>query len=320
MSTLTYSLSGDFPNGVVHQAILIEEINYSSISTSLVGLNVVNDDVNIVFSGSLGGGEITTLNGIVDTHQGNYDSDFVRDDRIETITISGIDGATGVNIESVIIEDGFVDGRDISAEFDTTDSHIAASSGVHGVSGNVVGTSDSQTLTNKTITGSTNTIASSQLRTTGSDVVVSGAAPPTTNQVLRATSATTATWQTLNLSKTFRYGQTWAIAGPINVPSGNVDFINPFYVSLAAGQTASLVSARYRINGGTSVTFSVRRNGFTAGQNVTGFTGLSATTTATTTDPANVALANNDQLAIVVTTVSGTPQNLSVTLFIEYTF
>ncbi len=52
-----------------------------------------------------------------------------------------------------------------------------------------------QTFTNKTITGSTNTVHASALRTTGAAVVVSGAAPPTVGQVLTATSATTATWQ-----------------------------------------------------------------------------------------------------------------------------
>ncbi|MBI5471473.1 MAG: hypothetical protein HY961_03920 [Ignavibacteriae bacterium] len=60
----------------------------------------------------------------------------------------------------------------------------------------LVGTDVAQTLTNKTITGATNTVAASQLGTTGSDVVVSGAAAPTQGQVLTATSGTAAAWQT----------------------------------------------------------------------------------------------------------------------------
>lgn len=51
-----------------------------------------------------------------------------------------------------------------------------------------------ESFTNKTITGSTNTVEASALRTTGAAVVVSGAAPPTAGQVLTATSATTAAW------------------------------------------------------------------------------------------------------------------------------
>lgn len=46
---------------------------------------------------------------------------------------------------------GTVDGRDISTDGSTLDSHAGASSGIHGATGNVVGTIDAQTLTNKTI-------------------------------------------------------------------------------------------------------------------------------------------------------------------------
>jgi len=72
-----------------------------------------------------------------------------------------------LTIDGNIIINGNVDGRDISTDGSTLDTHTAASSGVHGLSGTVVGTTDSQTLTNKTITGATITNA---VNITSSDV------------------------------------------------------------------------------------------------------------------------------------------------------
>ena len=113
---------------------------------------------------------------------------------------------------------------------------------------------------------------------------------------------------------TMRLPHTWAISGEIAVPSGDVDYILPFFVSLASGQTAKLVKARHRINSGTSVTCKLQKNG----GDITGFTGISVTTTTTNTDPADVTLADDDMLALVVTGVAGTPKNMSFTVFVEY--
>lgn len=60
-----------------------------------------------------------------------------------------------------------------------------------------IGTDTSSTLTNKNITGATNTIAASQLRSATTDIVVSAATAPTSGQALIATSGTAATWQTI---------------------------------------------------------------------------------------------------------------------------
>lgn len=60
----------------------------------------------------------------------------------------------------------------------------------------MVGTDTTDTLTNKTIQGSTNIVDANNLKTTGTSVNISSAVPPTSGQVLTAATTTTATWQT----------------------------------------------------------------------------------------------------------------------------
>lgn len=62
--------------------------------------------------------------------------------------------------------------------------------------GDFVGTTDTQILTNKTITDVTNIVVATDLRTTTGVVNVSAAAAPSIGQVLTATSSTAANWQT----------------------------------------------------------------------------------------------------------------------------
>src|SRR5690606_21936701 len=60
----------------------------------------------------------------------------------------------------------------------------------------LVGLAATQTLTNKTMTGTNNVLTASLLKSATTEVSVSAATAPTTGQVLTATSGTTATWQT----------------------------------------------------------------------------------------------------------------------------
>jgi hypothetical protein len=115
-------------------------------------------------------------------------------------------------------------------------------------------------------------------------------------------------------AKVYRIGHTYAISGEIKVPSGDTDFIMPFPVSFATGQTASLIKARHSINSGTSVTAKLQKNG----GDITGYIGITVNTTPSDTTQTE-SLSDNDELALVVTAVSGTPTNMSFTLFIEMT-
>lgn len=82
----------------------------------------------------------------------------------------------------------------VSLQVNTSGININSFNGAP--SGSVVGDSDSQVLTNKTITDPTNIVDANALKTTGASVNVSSAPPPAgANQILKTTSATTATWQ-----------------------------------------------------------------------------------------------------------------------------
>lgn len=107
---------------------------------------------------------------------------------------------------------------------------------------------------------------------------------------------------------------TFGIMGEVRVPSGQFDYITPFYVEPAAGQTLKLAKVRARINAGTSATCKLTINGVDA----SGFTGMVVTPAGIVVDPADLALAAGDLIALVVTAISGTPQNMSVSVFLEH--
>lgn len=110
-------------------------------------------------------------------------------------------------------------------------------------------------------------------------------------------------------------GHTFAVAGNVAVPSGDIDFVNPLFVPVATGRVVKLAKCRYKINSGTSATCKLQINGVDA----TGFTGIVVTTTTAETNPTDILLADGDRIALVVTAVSGTPVNLSFTIVLEHT-
>ena len=114
---------------------------------------------------------------------------------------------------------------------------------------------------------------------------------------------------------TFETVHSWTIGGTLAVASGDTNFIPPFFVTNATGQTVSLARCVHKINSGTSATVDVEVNGTPA----TGFGSISVTTSKTVTNPADVELADGDEVALVVTAVDGSPKNMTFTVVLKHT-
>lgn len=113
----------------------------------------------------------------------------------------------------------------------------------------------------------------------------------------------------------YRHGHTFTYAAEVKVASGADYAIPPFYAAVMPGWTAKIAKVRHSIDFGTSATVKLQKNGV----DVTGFTAISVTTTPATIDPADVAIVDDDKVALVVTAVSGNPKILSFTIHVEYT-
>lgn len=107
---------------------------------------------------------------------------------------------------------------------------------------------------------------------------------------------------------------TWTVPGEIAVAEGDSNYLVPFFVPVPAGQTVTLVKARHRINSGTSVVVSLKKNG----SYISDWQNITVTTTSTTTDQTDVSFSDGDLLQLVVESVSGSPQNLTFTVYLKY--
>lgn len=145
-------------------------------------------------SSGIGSGTTSITVGSVSGFPGSYpytlivDPDTVNEEVVSvtagagtTLTVTrGVDGTAAVAHAGAAVVKHGVSARD----FDEPNAHVNASAAVHGLAGTVVGTSDSQTLTNKTLTGGT--VNPTTLQQGGVQAVTISGTQTLTNKTLTA--------------------------------------------------------------------------------------------------------------------------------------
>lgn len=157
-----------------------------------------------------------------------------------------------------------------------------------------------QTLTNKTITDSTNNVMAKSLKSATTTVDISAATAPTAGQTLRATASTAATWQ----SETFTKGATmYNSNGIANAALNIITWTAPFACTVTAIKG-------YRV-GGTGATVNARKNGSLTHRS----SNLSLTSADTWMDGGavqNTAYAIGDKLEVMIASTSGTVTQIAI--------
>ena len=165
-----------------------------------------------------------------------------------TLTITrGIDGSSGVAHSAGAVVRHMAIGRD----YREANTHVEASSGVHGVTGSVVGTSDTQTLTNKTIDAASNTISNIANSNISSSAAIADSKLATISTAGKvANSATTATSANTNSAIVARDSSGNFSAGTITANiTGNVSGSAGSTTGNAATATTLATARDFQITG-----------------------------------------------------------------------
>lgn len=144
LGTVTIGESG---SDISKLDIYASEIDFNS--ATLTGLSVAWTDLDFTSS------DATDITNIASTISGNSavaanTTHRGRTDNPHSVTAAQVGAYTTAAADALLAD---------KADQTSLDAHTGASTGVHGVTGSVVGTSDAQTLSNKTISATSNTLS-----------------------------------------------------------------------------------------------------------------------------------------------------------------
>lgn len=130
--------------------------NFSSVAVATTLTAGINDSATAIAVASASGFPAAPFTLLLDADTGSEEFVLVTNVSGLNLTVTrGYDSTVAVAHSSGATVKHAVAGID----FREANTHVNATSGVHGITGSFVGTSDTQTLTNKTLSGSSNTFS-----------------------------------------------------------------------------------------------------------------------------------------------------------------